>query len=63
VEDIESVEHLEAVEGLYEYAPDVVLLEDLLLLLGVGYLLVEVAIVRELHDDATLQLQYHRFLP
>jgi hypothetical protein len=63
VEDVEGVQGLESDNCLDEYAPDLALLEQLLALLMIDYLLVEVSIVGELHDDAASEVTYHKFLP
>ncbi len=52
MEDLQIVESLQAADHLDQYPPDLILLEVRLVLLVVHYLLVEIAIVRVVHDDA-----------
>jgi hypothetical protein len=52
VQDVERVETAEAVEYLDEDIPNLFFFEELLLLLLLDDLLVEVAVVEKLHDDA-----------
>ena len=52
MEYLEVMQFLQALQGVDDETPDVGLIEELLLLLVVVYLVVEVAVVRELHHDA-----------
>ena len=52
MEDVDVVESLEAVDDLDEHLPDLALLKGGVVLLVVADLLVEVAVVSVLHDDA-----------
>lgn len=63
MKNAELVESSESTDGLDEGAPDLVFFKKFLLLLVVDNLLIEVAIVSELHDDAVWRQEYHRFLP
>ena len=63
MENIEIVQRFEADYSLDEYTPYFIFLEEFLLLLVVNDLLVEVAVVSELHDDAICMDRYHKFLP
>lgn len=48
---------------MYEGFPDMILLEVLVFLFMFCDIVVEVAIVGELHDDADWRGEYHRLLP
>lgn len=63
MEDVEVVQGLESDDSLDENGPDLAFLEQFLPLLVVDDLLVEVAIVSELHHDAACGCTYHKFLP
>ena len=52
MKNAEVVQDLEADYSLNQNTPDLTLLEVLFLLLLVDYLLIEIPIVSELHDDA-----------
>lgn len=52
MQDVEGVEAAEAVEYLDEDIPNLFFFKELLLLLLLDDLLVEVAVVEKLHDDA-----------
>jgi len=62
VEDVKLVELVEGKGDLYESAPYLFLCEGRLLLLVGNYLLVEIAIIRKLHDNAGSAIRYHREL-
>ena len=57
------MQFFETSEGVNDDSPNKTLLEVLLLLLELGYFVVEVAIVSELHHDAEEYNSYHRLLP
>lgn len=63
MQDIERVQGPQPNHGLDEHAPNLALLEQLLPLLAVHDLLVEIPVIRELHDDAKCLTSYHKFLP
>lgn len=63
MQDVQSMQSFEADDGLYEHTPDLAFLEELLFLLAVDNLLVQIAVICELHDDAAYFKNYHRFLP
>ena len=60
---IEIVKCFETDNGLNEDTPNLIFLKELFLLLVIDYLLVKVAVVGKLHDDAIWRNAYHRFLP
>ena len=57
------MESFHAGDCLDEDTPDLMFFEELFFLLMVNYFLVEVAVICELHDDAGLDSEYHKFLP
>ena len=63
MKDVEVMQGLESDHSLDKNGPNLAFLEQLLPLLVVDDLLVEVAIVRELHHDAACKCTYHKFLP
>ena len=52
MEDVEVMQSLQSDDSLDEHGPNLAFLEELLPLLALDYLLVEVTVVGELHDDA-----------
>ena len=63
MEYFEVVQLLESPQSVDNDLPDPVLLEVLLFLLGICYLVIEIAIVSELHYYAEENESYHRLLP
>jgi hypothetical protein len=63
MEDVVGVQPSEPEEHLDEHVPDLLLSEEQFGFLVLDDLLVQVAIVSELHDDAELVGGYQRFLP
>ena len=53
MQNVKCVETLESMQDLYQDIPYFLLLEELLLFLLLYNLLVKVAVVEKLHDDAT----------
>lgn len=63
MQDIERMQRSESDHRLNQHAPYLALLEELLPLLALHNLLVEIPVVRKLHDDAAYPPPYHKFLP
>ena len=62
MENIEVMQFLETKSDLNESSPDFLLAEGRLLFLLDDYLLIEISIVGEIHDDAVWEEPYQREL-
>lgn len=63
MQNVQVVQSLQSNHGLNQHTPNLTLLKEILFFLMIYDLLIEVAIVCKLHNDAKYLLSYHKFLP
>lgn len=63
MQNVQVVQSLQSNHSLNQHAPNLTFLEEIFFFLMIYYLLIEVAVVCKLHDNAEYLLSYHKFLP